>query len=429
MDRNKLLQVLSDQMEDLDINAIPHLCHRREEELVDLDSRLAQIVIGVRRCGKSTLCKNVLSRANVKFGYVNFDDERLSELTTEDLDDVLMTLYQMYGEIDYFFFDEIQNVRNWELFVNRLLRQQKHLLITGSNSRLLADDLATHLTGRHHKIELLPFSFSEYCDYNGVKTEPRTTKNLGLLARAFDHYFQSGGMPELLTETDSKAYIDALFESIVQQDIKRRFNVRNIESLRLLARHLLNVSPAIVRRAELCKILDIKSQATVANYLSYLAQAYLTLPLTKFSNKSSERIQGEKVYAIDVAMMNQRQEAFVGDNLGWRLETIVYLELRRRMRYASQDIYYYATPKTECDFLTAEGNRVTGIYQVCYDMSKEKTRRREIAGCVSAAQATNCTEATIITLAHSETITLKGIIIRCVPAYEWLLEDFKHKVQ
>ncbi|MCF0196555.1 MAG: ATP-binding protein [Bacteroidaceae bacterium] len=423
MDRNRLKQVLYDQMEDMDTNTIPNLCHRKEEDMVELDSPLAQIVIGVRRCGKSTLCKNVLGKAKVKFGYVNFDDERLAELTTHDLDDVLMTLYQMHGEVDYFFFDEIQNIPRWALFVNRLLRQRKRLLITGSNSRLLATDLATHLTGRHNKIELHPFSFAEYCDYNRVKTVSRTTKDTGLLARAFDQYLQTGGMPELLTGTNSKAYIDALFESIIQQDIKRRFNVRNIESLRRLARHLLNISPAIIRRGDLCDILGIKSQATVSNYLSYLAQAYLTLPLTKFSNKSSERMQGEKVYAIDVAMMNQRQEVFVGDNLGWRLETIVYLELRRRMRYASQDIYYYATPKTECDFITADGNRVTGIYQVCYDMTKEKTRKREIAGCVSAAHATNRAEATIITSAHTETIVARGVTIHCIPAYEWLIEQ------
>ena len=423
MDAYKLKQILLDQMEELDPKAIPNLCHRKEEELVDLNSRLAQIVIGVRRCGKSTLCKNVLSKAKVAFGYVNFDDERLTDLRTEDLDDVLRTLYQIHGDIDHFFFDEIQNVKSWEFFVNRLLRQGKHLLITGSNSKLLADDLASHLTGRHNKIELLPFSFEEYCRYKGVDTVTRTTKNLGLIARAFDQYFELGGLPELLTESNPTAYVDALFENIIKQDIKKRFKVRNIESLRRLAQHLLNISPAIIRRKQLCDQLAVKSLVTMDHYLSYLSQAYLTLPLTKYSNKSSVRTQGEKAYAIDVSFMNKRREAFAGDNLGWRLETMVYLELRRRMRYASQDIYYFATPKTECDFITADGNIVTGLYQVCYDIEKEKTRKREIAGCLSAVQATGCKNVTLITAYQSEIIETKGITIRCIPAWEWMLDN------
>ena len=422
MDGNKLKQILLDQMEELDTNAIPHLCHRKEEDLVDLSSHLAQVVIGVRRCGKSTLCKNVLSKSKVAFGYVNFDDERLTDLRTEDLDDVLKTLYQIHGDIAYFFFDEIQNVKSWELFVNRLLRQGKHLLITGSNSKLLADDLATHLTGRHNKIELLPFSFAEYCNYKGVKTVPRTTKNIGLIARAFDEYFELGGMPELLTEGNPTAYIDALFENIIKQDIKKRFKVRNIESLRRIAQHLLNISPSIIRRPRLCELFEVKSPVTMDHYLSYLSQAYLTLPLTKYSNKSSMRTQSEKAYAIDVAFMNKRHEAFAGVNLGWRLETMVYLELRRRMRHASQDIYYFATQKTECDFVTADGNVVTGLYQVCYDISNGKTRKREIAGCVSAAQATGCKNVALITANQAETIETAGITIRCIPAWEWMLE-------
>ena len=423
MDRNKLKRILLDQIEELDLSSIPNLCHRKEENLVDLNSHLAQIVIGVRRCGKSTLCKAVLNNAKVAFGYVNFDDERLAGLTTEDLDDVLMTLYQIHGDIEYFFFDEIQNIKSWELFVNRMLRQGKHLLLTGSNSRLLANDLATHLTGRHNKIELLPFSFAEYCAYKGVKTTPKTTKNIGLIARAFDQYFELGGLPELLTESNPKAYVDSLFESIIQHDIKKRFNIRNIDGLRRLAQHLLNISPAIIQRTGLCQQLEIKSPITLANYLSYLTQAYLTLPLTKYSNKSRLRTQSEKVYAIDTAMMNKRLEAFVGANLGWRLETVVYLELRRRIRYASQDIYYYATHKTECDFVTADGNTVTGLYQVCYDISAEKTRRREIAGCVSAARATSCHNIMLITFNHSEVIEANGLTIRCIPVWEWLLEN------
>ncbi len=420
MDKEKLKQIIIDQSDELDTRAIPNLCHRKEEDLVDLHSQLAQVVIGVRRCGKSTLCKNVLQKAAVKFGYVNFDDERLVELKTEELDDILMTLYQIHGDLDYFFFDEIQNINHWELFINRLLRQGKHLLITGSNSKLLSQDLATHLTGRHSKIELLPFSFAEFCNYNKVATTPLTTKNRGLLARCFDQYIAQGGLPELLHEKNSLGYVNSLYESIITQDIKRRFNVKNIEGLRLLSQHLLNISPAIINKPNLRKLFEMKSPITMDNYLSYLTQAYLILPIKKFSNKSSIRTQSEKIYAIDVAMMNKRENALAGNNLGWRLETIVYLELRRRIKYTNEDIYYYAVQKSECDFVTTSGNSVTGIYQVSYDISNAKTRKREISGCVSAANATNCNNVWLITNSHSETIEANGIKIQCIPAYEWL---------
>lgn len=420
MDKEKLKQILLDQTEELDTTLIPNLCHRKEEDLVDLNSHLAQVVIGVRRSGKSTLCKNVLQKTGVKFGYVNFDDERIGDIKSDELDDILMTLYQMHGDLEYFFFDEIQNVEHWELFINRLLRQGKHLLITGSNSKLLSQDLATHLTGRHSKIELLPFSFAEFCDYNQVMTAPLTTKNRGLLARAFEQYLAQGGLPELLYEKDALGYVNSLYESILTQDIKRRFNVKNIEILRQLSQHLLNITPAIINKPSLRELFEIKSPITMDNYLSYLTQAYLILPIKKYSNKSSVRAQSEKIYAIDVAMMNKRENALVGNNLGWRLETIVYLELRRRIKYASEDIYYYAVQKSECDFVTVDGNTVTGVYQVSYDITNEKTRKREIAGCVSAAKATKCDNVWLITNSHTETIEANGVRIQCVPAYEWL---------
>ncbi len=420
MDKEKLKQILLDQTEELDTTSIPNLCHRKEEDLVDLNSRLAQVVIGVRRSGKSTLCKNVLQKTDVKFGYVNFDDERIGDIKSDELDDILMTLYQIHGDLEYFFFDEIQNVDHWELFINRLLRQGKHLLITGSNSKLLSQDLATHLTGRHSKIELLPFSFAEFCDYNQVSTAPLTTKNRGLLARAFEQYLAQGGLPELLYEKDALGYVNSLYESILTQDIKRRFNVKNIEILRQLSQYLLNITPAIINRPSLRELFEIKSPITMDNYLSYLTQAYLILPIKKYSNKSSVRAQSEKIYAIDVAMMNKRENALVGNNLGWRLETIVYLELRRRIKYASEDIYYYAVQKSECDFVTVDGDTVTGVYQVSYDITNEKTRKREIAGCVSAAKATKCDNVWLITNSHTETIEANGVRIQCVPAYEWL---------
>ena len=159
MKQVELEKVLLEQQDELEALKGENLIHRPEEELINLKSNLAQVVIGVRRSGKSILCFNALTKAGGSYADVNFDDERLVKLEALDLDKVLQTLYKIYGDFEYLFLDEIQNVEFWPLFVNRLLRQKIHILITGSNAKLLSSELATHLTGRHHKIELFPFSF------------------------------------------------------------------------------------------------------------------------------------------------------------------------------------------------------------------------------------------------------------------------------
>ena len=165
-----LERILKDQREELFNTDYSLFITRREETEIDLDSHLAQIVIGVRRSGKSTLCQKVLLQSKVQFAYVNFDDENLVELKKSDLDALLENLYRVYGEFTHLFLDEIQNIEGWHLFVNRLLRLGIRLIITGSNANLLSGELATHLTGRYNQIELYPFSFLEYCTINNIKT-------------------------------------------------------------------------------------------------------------------------------------------------------------------------------------------------------------------------------------------------------------------
>ena len=176
VDKRIIEHVLSEQYEELALLREVELCTRKEEEQVELDSNLVQVIIGVRRSGKSTLCYNVLKANKDKFAYVNFDDERFDGLQTSDLNVVLEVLYKVYGDFKYLFLDEIQNIDGWHLFVNRLLRQRMHILVTGSNAKLLSGELATHLTGRNDQIELYPFSFAEWCQCKGVDVDSKTTK-------------------------------------------------------------------------------------------------------------------------------------------------------------------------------------------------------------------------------------------------------------
>ena len=416
-------KVLLEQQDELVALESETLIHRPEEDLINLNSKLAQVVIGVRRSGKSTLCFNALRKAGVHYAYANFDDERLKDIETKDLDNVLQSLYKIYGEFEYLFLDEIQNIDGWPLFVNRLLRQRIHLLITGSNAKLLSTELASHLTGRHHKIELFPFSFKDWCVINDLDYARLTTKNRGLLSKAYEDYFHQGGFPELLSgEENPKEYISTLIDNIITQDIKKRYKIRNIDALKKLAHHILNETPTIIVKDNLQDAIGIKSEQTLANYLLYLNQTYLISTISKYSSKSRERSRGEKSYAIDVAFMDKRDNAFSGDNLGWRLETIVYLELLRRKATTDNDIYYFKSRNAEADFVVCDKNKTLAVYQVSYDISNEKTRKREIRGCIAGAKGTKCDNIFLITDHESGIIEEQGYKIQVIPIWEWLVK-------
>ncbi len=424
MKHTEIEKVLLEQQDELKALGKDVLIHRPEEDFINLKSKLAQVVIGVRRSGKSTLCFNALKKAKVQFAYANFDDERLEELGTQDLDKVLQILYKIYGKFDYLFLDEIQNIDGWPLFVNRLLRQRIHVLITGSNAKLLSVELASHLTGRHHKIELFPFSFKDWCMIKGLDYTRLTTKNRGLISKAYEEYFHQGGFPELISgEEKPKEYISTLIDNIITQDIKKRYNIRNIDALKRLAHHILNETPTIIVKETLQNTINIKSEQTLSNFLLYLNQTYLISTIKKYSTKSTIRTRGEKSYAIDVSFMDKRENAFSGENLGWRLETIVYLELLRRKAGTEKDIYYYQGRSAEADFVVCDGNKTLAVYQVSYDITNSKTRKREIKGCIAGAKATKCNNIFLITDQETEIIEEQEYTIQVIPIWEWLVRD------
>ena len=198
LDEKIILQVLAEQQEEIRDYKPQRWVPRREESLFEFDTTMAQVVIGVRRSGKSTLCHKVLLEHGVRYGYVNLDDDRLADMKTEDLNTVLSCVYQLYGtDVPYLLLDEIQDVDGWYLFVNRLLRTNLHIFITGSNAKLLSGELATHLTGRYNEIRLFPFSFAEYCSFHKVDMMGITTKADAERKRAFMDYIHDGGFPEM----------------------------------------------------------------------------------------------------------------------------------------------------------------------------------------------------------------------------------------
>lgn len=419
IDKRTLEVILTDQQEELEARCKDYLCHREEEKLIDLKSPQAQVVIGVRRSGKSTLCFQALESADVKYAYADFDDERLQGIDAGQLNELLEVLYKIYGDFEYLFLDEIQDVDGWHLFVNRMLRKKMHVVITGSNAKLLSSELATHLAGRAKEIHLYPFSFAEYCAMKGIDTERQSTKAEGIRRAAFDEYMRHGGFPELLSISDKRAYVSALVDNILKRDIEQRYNISYKAAFEQLAQHLLNVSPTSIVTTDLADTFHIKSEHTVKNYLAYLRQAFILIGIRKYTAKSKVRVTQEKVYAVDVALMNQRADAFAGDNLGWRLETVVLLHLMKRCKQNGWDLYYLKERSGECDFIVCSGKTVMQAIQVSYGTAAEKTRKREINGLLLANRQTQCEDLLLLTDHEYGDMVKDGHRITIRPVYDW----------
>ena len=422
----RYVNILSDQREELTNRHWKSIVTREEEKEINLNSPLAQVVIGVRRSGKSTLCSKVMQESGLPFGYINFDDDRLGKLTVDAFDTLLRALYQLNGDFNHLFLDEVQNIEGWELFVNRMLRQGMHMLITGSNANLLSGELATHLTGRYHQIELMPFSFQEYCSCKDVNTSSYTTKAIALRDKALNDYLFAGGFPELLllSEAEQGDYVRSLVRTIVEKDIAKRYKLRYAQTLMDVANQVLDEFSQEHSFATVQKKHNLKSPNTAKKYLQYLQNAYLVLALPRFSLKSSERRSVHKYYAIDPAMIAKRDEALMTESLGLRLENMVAVELKRRAAIDEQIYYFRKVREYEVDFVRVKGTQVQELIQVTYDFTQPRTKlyNREVGNLVKASNVLHCDNLTLVVMyGEPGDIVEGGKTIHCVLATDWLL--------
>ena len=425
IDEKIILQVLAEQQEEIKGYKPQKWVARKEESLFEFDTKMAQVVIGVRRSGKSTICHKVLLERGIRYGYVNLDDDRLAKMTTEDLNTVLSCVYQLYGtDVPYLVLDEIQNVDGWYLFVNRLLRTDLHIFVTGSNAKLLSGELATHLTGRYNEIHLFPFSFSEYCQYHHIDTQGITTKAEAERKRAFMDYIHDGGFPEMQGLRNKRIYVQSLIEAILRKDIQKRFKIRNIEALRKLAHHLINNACQEINYDEMSELLGIADK-TAKKYIDYLSQAFLIQQLTRHTFKSKERIRNQKAYIVDAGLQGNRDNVLTPENLGWRLENVVYIELLRRCAYDCLDIYYHKpSPRAkEIDFVVCDQNKAVELIQVAYDIDSVKAYDRETSSLIKASAALSCNSLTLIAFTQTRDVEIEGKTIHIISALEWLLNS------
>lgn len=422
----RYVNILSDQREELTNRHWKNIVTRKEEKEINLNSPLAQVVIGVRRSGKSTLCSKVMLESGLPFGYINFDDDRLGKLTVDAFDTLLRALYQLNGDFNHLFLDEVQNIEGWELFVNRMLRQGMHMLITGSNANLLSGELATHLTGRYHQIELMPFSFQEYCSCKDVNTSSYTTKAIALRDKALNDYLFAGGFPELLllSEAEQGDYVRSLVRTIVEKDIAKRYKLRYAQTLMDVANQVLDEFSQEHSFATVQKKHNLKSPNTAKKYLQYLQNAYLVLAMPRFSLKSSERRSVHKYYAIDPAMIAKRDKALMTESLGLHLENMIAVELKRRAAIDEQIYYFRKVREYEVDFVRVKGTQVQELIQVTYDFTLPRTKlyNREVGNLVKASNVLHCDNLTLVVMyGEPGDIVEGGKTIHCVLATDWLL--------
>ena len=372
-------------------------------------------ILGIRRCGKSIF--SYLLAKQHKFAYINFDDERFAGLRSDDLNKVLESLYELYGDIDYIILDEIQNVDNWELFVNRL-RRTKKIILTGSNSKLLSGELSTHLTGRYLDKVLFPFSFKEFLKLKGFKeNKVYTTQEKSEIMKLLQEYLEMGGFPEAYKF--GKGMISRIYEDILTKDILLRHNITKKEEIKRLAKYLITNASEEVTYSKLARIFNIKHVSTISNWISYLENAFLIFKLERFDFKLKQQfIAPKKVYCIDSGLINSIGFKF-SENKGKVIENEVALELQRRKGVdKSLEVYYWKDhQQKEVDFVLKRDKKIEALIQVSYINSKEEIKEREINALVKSSKELRCKNLLVITWDYESEEKIKF-----VPLWKWLLE-------
>ena len=376
-----------------------------------LQNPLIKLITGPRRVGKSVFALLMLQGKN--FAYLNFDDNQLLEKWDEDL--AMSALDDVYPDYDFMLLDEIQNLPDWDLWVSKLYRRGKNLIITGSNANMLSSEMATVLTGRYLQIEMLPFSLDETMRWKNISPDREEQSAQAIMLA--DDYMRNGGYPETIPARGiTKNYLSTLFDSILLKDVAQRHNVRNTTDLYNLATYLLSNFCNPISANELAGELGLSSVATTKKFCDYLNEPYLFFYLPRFNNKLKLMNKApKKVYVVDNGFV--QSTAFnLSENLGRLLENQVFVELLRRGYIPGQTLFYYRTRNDkEIDFVTRKGTKVEQLIQVCYDMTSEKTRKRELDALIEAAEELHCDNLLVITNSQEGTVEWKEITTNMLP--------------
>jgi uncharacterized protein len=396
----------------------------------------ALTVIGIRRSGKTYFCYQKMHELlasgipKEEILYLNFEDDRLLDFKVNDFQtilDVYFSKYPRHRDIRcYFFFDEIQRIDQWEMFIRRLLdTEDVQVFLTGSSSKLLSTEINTSLRGRSLHVEIFPFSFLEFLKCHNLSDEAPakfSSKTVSVLQKALKDYLEVGGFPEV-QNVEAHARVEILqgyIDSLLLKDVIERHKVSNVMVLKHLVRHVMN-SPSgkfsVNKFYNTMKSLSVKcTKNDLYRYLDFLTDAFLFYRVPIYSRSEKARlINPPKIYTIDTGLLKAMTYRNSRDN-GPLLENLVFMHLRRN----GWECEYITTKDGyEVDFFAR--NKISGekkLIQVCMDLKDDKTFKRELRGLQTAMGEHSISSGTVVTWDDEAELVDK---IKAVPAWKWLL--------
>lgn len=401
-----------------------------------LDHDFVTTISGPRRSGKTYVCfqkiKELLHSgiALENILYINFEDEKLLNATASDLDKLLDAFYEL-SEVDerqnlFLFFDEIQNVTNWDVWIRRISEMFKNIkiVLTGSSSKLLSREISTKLRGRVLNMEVYPLSFKEVLSWQGVDYDLNKisfSKQKTVVKRTFFQYLQQGAYPAIWVNTglNSEMILQNYFQTMIFKDVVERHNVKEIKKLKTLIQLLFDSITKEISYNKLTNKLKSMgfnmSKNTVIEYLDYLEEAYLFFQNLKYNYSVTKQLGSiKKIYCLDNGLLNSVSFRF-SEDIGKLMENLTYLELKRR----GMPIFYERR-NYECDFLVQEKNKVTTAIQVTKEIN-DNNQIREIRGLVEALNYYNLQQGLILTEDLEKTEIVEGKHIEYQPLWKWLI--------
>jgi len=436
MDKDILKQVIKEYQEFVFPEIVP-----RDIE-IPIASQKIIAVIGPRRSGKTfllfSLINRLISQAILpeQILYINFDDPRLLPFNAKDIELLLESYRELYPEhkdrTNFIFFDEIQNVDNWETGVRRIYDTRKfRIFLTGSSSKLLSKEIATQLRGRAISFEILPFSFKEILLAKGIRLGAHTvySQERFPINKHLDAYQKFGGFPEVVLEKDMDLKIRILkeyLETMFFKDLVERYKVKNQALIRELIRFLatntanlfsLNAFYKWITKSYPC------TKRTLINYTSSLEDIGLFFLVRKFSYSLKEQTQSpRKCYIVDNGLRNVYGFKFSEDK-GRTLENTVFLELKHRQsKNPLMNIFYWQDyQKREIDFVVTKGKDVRSLIQVCADINDFKTKERETASLIKASKELKCKDLIVITIDYEKEEKVNNKKAIFIPLWKWLI--------
>lgn len=381
------------------------------------------VFVGVRQAGKSYL---LYQRVKELLGcginlhdivYVNFDDERLFGMTTDDFDLILQAYYSMHGGQPIFFFDEIQNVDGWANFARRLANQKHRVYVTGSNAKMLSRDIETVLGGRYLSVYVFTYSFEEYLKAIGISVSGGSQygRKANELQRHFRTYFEWGGFPELVNFREKRVWLNSLYNRIFFNDLVVRHKVKNEDSLRMCIRRLAEsvMQPCSLNRlSNLVKSTGMPcSPSTVMEYVRYLQESCLLISLDNYASKFVDKETVKKHYFIDNGLLH----LFINNPDTALLENLCAINLYKRY---GKGVYYF-NRNIEVDFYVPDEKLAI---QASFRMSEEATLEREVKALVALHGLYETQRNLIITYEDEGIMERDGIKIEIIPVWKWLLD-------